>query len=395
MLDIFTKTFLLVSAFFWIGGMSSYAPQEMFVQYSAFLALALSFWIPKVRTVKSGWISLIFGYLVLQTLIFNFDIMPRFTLVNVLLSVYLIQFFSERTMYPIKSIGKWFIGFATLNIFWMFLQHHNIDPIFVSSNPVAKPEVDIVGFFGGKFAMGCWAALALPFVFSVHPIFTVILLPLIFMSHSSTAAVGALFSFFFMMWMRNKRLALYLFGAFATLATLYVLKVDMPSGQFEKRFPVWLACITLSKEHWWFGAGLGMWKELGLMTTQETSKELLHWSWVHNEYLQFMFEAGFIGLILLLGYIYNSMKFLIRFLKFDKELQAIMASFISLILISLVHFPFHIGRLAALSVFILALVEAKKSDIKNSLPKKEEITHETSCTTGNSRTRIHTDWLAV
>ena len=62
------------------------------------------------------------------------------------------------------------------------------------------PQADTVGFFGSKFAMGCWASLALPFVYAVSPICSVVLLPLLYWSKSSISMLSAIVVFMFLMW---------------------------------------------------------------------------------------------------------------------------------------------------------------------------------------------------
>lgn len=370
-----TKFFLVVSSFFWIPGMLPYPPQEMFLQYSAFVAFGLSFILPAKRVIDPKWLGIFFIYLCAQTILFNFTSTSRMALVNVFLGMFLLRFFAERIdSHDFKGIGWSFIVLALANTGLLLLQKANIDPIFSSINPAMMPQADTVGFMGSKFALGVWASLALPFVFRVHPLFVITLLPLFYFSHSSTACVAGVMAFLFMMWGMNKRIAILMSILLVIAAIVYVIKFDMPTGQFGKRFEVWLAAVTLSKDNIWMGHGLGKWKEMMVMTPQELpNTELKHWSWLHNDWLQFAFEGGVIGLLLLVAYFKDLFKSVKDFWgEFSDNLYLCTSAFIALVVASTFHFPFHIGRLAGISIFILACLEAERTDLKNSGIQKED-----------------------
>jgi len=239
-------------------------------------------------------------------------------------------------------------------------------------------NVDMVGFMGSKYMLGAWSAIALPFIFLVSPFLCVFLIPMFYFSQSSTAVAAGVVSFLLMVWFKNRRLA-YFMGAFLLIAgTWYVLYRDMPTGQFSKRFQVWWAAINLLRGDFYFGAGIGTWKVMNVMTTQETSLELKHWSWMHNDYLQVLFECGAVGLLILLRYLKRFfVLFQNRLVSFDKELQCSLAAFMAVLIIAFFHFPFHCGRLAGISLFVFACLEAKLQDIQDAAPKREVFENET------------------
>jgi O-antigen ligase len=335
--------------------MESYAPQEMFIQYSSFLFFALSLAYPAKHIINSKSLAVAFGLMLGTTLLMHFQAPAQKTLINCFLGLFIVKTVAERFEFDFKSIGKVMIGFTLLNLVWLFLQFKNIDPIFSSISPENMPQVDMVGFFGGKFAMGVWASLVTPFVFSVHPIFCVLLVPLVVISKSSTAVLAFLLSFFFLLYHRNKQW-FFAFVFFAILGAIYyVVFKDMPTGQFEKRLQIWHLGINLMKDKPWFGLGLGQWSSMMIMTTQQTSLELKYWKQMHNDILQLFFEQGVAMMIVLWFYIKNFFRSINLKETYN---QYAVALFISLSIASLFHFPFHVGRLAGISLVILGIFEA-------------------------------------
>jgi hypothetical protein len=224
------------------------------------------------------------------------------------------------------------------------------------------PQVDLVGLFGSRFAMGCWAALALPFVFSVHPACCLILLPLFFYSKASTAVLAGVLCFQALMWFRNKKLFWIGSALIGAGACWYVFN-DSHSGQFMKRIQIWWVSLTLLKSEMWFGMGLGQWKEAMVMTQQETSAELKYWSFLHNDILQFVWEVGVVGAIGLYLFFKGALKSIFSRMQ-NVYAQMALTSMIPLLVVSFFHFPFHIGRLAGISIYIMAVFLACLEHIK-------------------------------
>jgi hypothetical protein len=215
--------------------------------------------------------------------------------------------------------------------------------------------------------------MALPFVFTASPFAVIALIPLFIVSKSSTSVVAGLIAFLVMVWFRNRKAAVLWALALVACGVFYVLKFDMPSGEFTKRFNVWWAAINLIRGDVWFGAGLGSWKEMMVMTEQVSSKELKYWSWLHNDFLQLFFECGVFAIIGLYFYFKRIAGSIKNRLEYDKAFQVLITAFMSLCVIAFFHFPFHAGRLAGIAVFILAALEAKIHDFKSSETKKEVI----------------------
>jgi O-antigen ligase len=135
----------------------------------------------------------------------------------------------------------------------------------------------------------------------------------------------------------------------------YVLRIDMPSGEFEKRFPVWFAGIRyLSGTHPVFGVGLGGWAQTRFTTMQDNG-EPQTWTWAHNTFIQYLFELGILGAVTLYAYFKD------LFCQIDvhnKNHIKALSILIPLLITSAIHFPWHLGRFAGLCCFMVASVHA-------------------------------------
>jgi O-antigen ligase len=87
------------------------------------------------------------------------------------------------------------------------------------------------------------------------------------------------------------------------------------------------------------------------------------WTWAHNEFLQGLYEFGLIGMACVIGYIVNIHKKAQELMN-DKAVIALYASFISIIILSCVQFPFHLGRFVPIMLFLMACLHAKLEEPK-------------------------------
>jgi O-antigen ligase len=128
----------------------------------------------------------------------------------------------------------------------------------------------------------------------------------------------------------------------------------MPSGSFfTTRFPVWGAGISYLKGQPWFGLGLGSWLRTAFVTVGANGAQE-QWTWAHNDFLQWGYEVGIAGVIMLWLWIKN--------LFVNQRNRLLIGAFSTLCIIAFFHFPFHIARLAGLGCFIIACLEAQRSE---------------------------------
>jgi hypothetical protein len=337
--------------------MMAYVPQEIFFQYFAVLFFTLSLFVPKKRDISNGWLAAILAYALFHTILLKFDPPTRLHLMNMFLGLVTFKIIAERIDVEPKIWGKAFIGFCILNIVWITFQYFNQDPLFSPIEPDKKATVDMVGLLGAHYALGCAAALMAPFIYAVHPACLIFVVPLLMAGKSSTAVLAAVVSILFIIWNENRKLFLVLVVLGIVGTVIYTIYYDMPTGQFGKRMKIWqYGFHYLAGTDLWRGLGLGSWHTTGFMMRKQNG-EPEWWSWAHNEYLQYAFEQGVFGFMLLTGYIVSLFKRTVRQCYNSKYG---LAAFISLLAISVFHFPFRIGRLAVVAIVIVAITEANK-----------------------------------
>lgn len=365
------RLYLVVSMWFFVPNMMSYKPQEMFIQYGAMLFFALSFIVKPIRQINGKWLFIIFLSIFLNTLLFRFDSISRMGLVNIFLGLVTIKIIAERFDLNYKAIGTMFLLFIVANLILLVLQVKNIDPIFASVHPENMPEVDHVGFMGVRFALGCLGAFALPFLYVLNPFICLLVVPLLIFSKSSSCvmacvvAMGFLSYFDIRRWIgsdKNKMLiVLVLIFQVLAMGAFYIYFFDMPTGQFMKRGIVWMTGIRyLVGTAPYIGLGLGKWATTQFVGVQENG-QLEGWKWAHNEFIQFAFEQGIIGISLLFWWIWEFVKGVIG--KIEQE-RVTIGAFIGLMIICMFHFPFH-ARFVGISLFIVALMIIQMSGEKH------------------------------
>jgi O-antigen ligase len=349
--DSYLKVFLIGTMVFFVPNQLAYLPQEQFFQYGAVGFLFLSFIVPAKRQMNNWYIGIVLLYMGLNALVIHPGGNAQHILMNSVFGSIVIKTVSERADLTFKSIGKLFTVFCILNIFQLTLQVMNIDPIFSMVNPQNQTVIDQTGFLNARFALASVAVLMLPFMYAASPKYILAALPLLWFGKSSVCLGAAALVLLYLLWMNHRKL-FWTVGLPALIgASVYVFAYDLPTGQFEKRLPVWWKGIEVFKTTPWFGVGLGSWAKLGFTTIQGNGQPET-WVQAHNDVLQFMFEAGIAGLI---G-VWVWARDLFRSVKNPVSVSA----FIALILVSFFHFPFHIARLAGIGCFIIAVMEASR-----------------------------------
>lgn len=354
--DVYLKFFLLGCMVFYVPGQQFYVPQEMFFQYGVFGFLVISWIVERKRDVSNFYFGAILGYALLNTILCHFTPESRMKLLNLFLGSILIKEISERITLDFKSIGKFLALFCAFNVFWLVLQIKGVDPIFTSLFRDKMPQIDHVGFMGLKANLGVLAALCAPFIYYSNPFNLIICLPLLYFGQSSTAVAAFVVTVLCMLWFDDKKkLFWWILGIIVPLGAYYVLKIDMPEGQFSKRLFVWGAGVNyLAGSGPWFGNGLGSWATTGFTTIQENG-EPQTWIWAHSSYIQFLFELGLVGIVLMYAFFKNIFTSM-NFQRYNH--RKAFCILIPLLLVAVFHFPERIGRFAGLTCYIFACVFA-------------------------------------
>ena len=354
--DAYLKVFLLGTMVFYVPGEFAYIPQEVFFQYGAIGFLFMSFFVPARRKIYNWRLGLLLFYVLLSVLAIHNTAAAKYSLMNVLLGSIIIKTVAERVDLDFSGLGKFFTAFCILNIMQLSLQVMNIDPIYTMVNLQNQTVIDHTGFLNSRFALASVAVLMLPFMYAASPVYIIAALPLLWFGKSSICIGAAALAILYLLWKEHRRAFWLLISAILIPAAVYIFFYDMPNGQFLKRFPVWLKGVEVLKLQPWFGTGLGNWATVGFVTVQENGQPET-WVQAHNDILQWTFELGIGGMVLLWIWMRNLLESVRRHVP--------LIACLSLILVSFLHFPFHIARLAGIGCFVLAVMEAARADATN------------------------------
>lgn len=350
-----------------------YNIQELFFRYGTAVLFCLSLLLDPVRKSNMKMYAFFLIYLIFTSISIGFDMQSRRHMLNIFTGIVFIKTIVE--YYDFKSIKShiWTL-FSVLvaNLVLGIFQLCGKDPIFQQINPIiAKGVIEMIGFMKVKAHLGTLAAMISPLLFIVSPWTVLVCIPLIYFSGSSAGAsafvVTTGFMFYCMLSKQKNGLLIFWSIAVALLIGLfaYVLLYDAPGGQFSERFKVWFPAMSdVLRRSPFFGMGIGSFAGSGYQTTQ-VGHSNLNWVWAHNEYLQMLYETGVFGLMIIIYWIKDMV---VRFRqRNDYKSQAFMASFVSVCMVSFLHFPFHIGRHVIPCLFIIAINEAYFSQVKNEI----------------------------
>ena len=272
----------------------------------------------------------------------------------------------------LKSYAIWIFWILFANFVMCQLQTLQMDPLYSHIRPDLMPHDDEIGLMRLKATLGVFAAVTSPILFIASPWLCLISLPLLFYAESSAAVLAFALSLSFILYFRNKWLFYVLGAAMLIGGITYIIIYDMPGGQFGERFRVWgMAFSQVIKMSPFFGHGIGLFARWAPQTSQGGGNpDALTWIWAHNEYLQVLFELGIIGVVSIVMCIKGVVKDFMKNFE-DRELQCLFACFLALLVVSFFHFPFHIARMAGISLFLIALLQAKSTSLEDA--KNEEI----------------------
>lgn len=197
--------------------------------------------------------------------------------------------------------------------------------------------------------------------------------------------VGITMFALFLAWDRfraNKRWALVAF-VFAVFLYLLYLGIDPIIDRFyktdlarEDRFAVWSATLSAFKDFYLTGSGMGTFIHIFPFYTPQNININVIFDHAHNDYLEFILEAGIIGTVLLLLFLYFFVRYIVNS-KWDRYTGIIKVSLLSSITTIVIHsifdFNLHIPSNALMlsAVFGMAVAASRLSSLQADKPVKE------------------------
>ena len=356
------------------------------------------------------------AFLILNMVLFiwNGQQVGAVQVINILLGCLLFAF--SRVYFKknkFSDLYPWILGILAINLVWMNLQLHSIDPIFIGQTNDGvqqfRPFNDPVGFFGIKMANGIYIASVIPILAVVNPILGVLLIiPLWLMRSSAVALAVALSALLFTYYLYRRVFFGLLLALPVALGIFIAYDLHDDSRTFTARFPVWHSAIRHL-----FGGGETLWGLVGygpdsyrnytphkdfkfggdefynhgiihrqdngfgfsyyspqndkakiqeltknIGNTQVAQGRLDEWDNPHSEPINVLFQTGLIGFALIFCLI-REMFLRFKYALKDKELVTIASCLVVYFVTSLFHFPFEIARTAAFGMILMGAFYAK------------------------------------
>lgn len=366
--------FLVISTYFFLPTPQAqmanavdyaYQIQELFIRYGIILLFAISLLLKPERKFQAKELGFFLLYIICIGTFMNFDMQMRRSILNIFFGIFFIKLIVEYFDFRyLKAVIWGLFGIVLINVLFCYLQKLNIDPLFRPISNTVQGFPHPVGLMRLEAHLGVISAIIAPMLVIISPWLVLFVLPLLWYSTSSAAIGAFIISMGFILYRRSKLLFIPAIFLLITAGVFYVLKYDMPGGNFDYRFGVWFHAISETLRHsMFYGFGIGSFAKWAPTTDQATNPDKLVWIWAHNEYVQLFFETGIVGLITCVVWLRKETIEFFSVVK-NKQHDCLFASFLALGLVSIFHFPFHIGRLAGISLFSISLYKAKHEALK-------------------------------
>ncbi len=289
------------------------------------------------------------------------------------LAIHIISKFSYRQR---MMLLKTLLVFMVLNGLYVIVQSLNMDPIFNYKHDVTID--DPVGLSGSHNQAGLFFGVTTPLALAFCPSLIVFNILGLWLSSTASAWVGTLVGVGTFLFFRVKKFAIFLLTLSVILFCVYFNKVEaIDSIKYKERANVVLQAIDsvtsgkivltkgdLSKIvtcNPLFGYGLGNFMRLA----PYAQNEFIHFTFshryahAHNDYAEWFFETGYIGLLALLAFLIN---FFWNFIR-AKKTKILVISF-SCIIVHMVTalgiFTIHTAVSGMLLIIFLGIFEGER-----------------------------------
>lgn len=289
----------------------------------------------------------------------------------------------------VKLIFGFMIGFAVINMIYMTFQGMGWELIYQEFSTPGY-QTQMLGFMGLKAIMGMFFAMALPFMAYKYPKLALGLFIPLYVSECSSAMVAGIIAYLWQIFFISKKWFSILLVVLCIGGAVYTIH-DSHAGMFTDRFNMWkvalrdaalkpvlgwgpdsFRCITPDKQFmYWKNVRTNQTGKIDVKDTIEfdntgkydikkypfmNEKDIVYtkidgriyskanldpWDNPHNEYVQLFYEFGIVGVIIFGFLVWDMTQ---RFNFMDWNIIAIVGFFISVLVMSIGQFPFHLTR---------------------------------------------------
>ena len=356
-------------------------PKEAVYLIGGFSVVAVSMMFPRANGVFANkWIGAIFLYTILsfgwyffiplifplngtKTLWNMWNYMPT---LNLILGILLIKTLVENT----DTNRRWVI--LSHIICWLsclfsvvvICQHFGLDQLF-SNNPIYEikrsssgyliPNSKIVGFLGNSFLAGNFIAITAPLClifkeFRYKVIFVLACIAMYFVD--STVSMIAFISSILLFLILTKDIKkFFIFISFLIITVFVIHSLNPEYFNMSGRESVWGDFFKRCMERFYTGFGLGSFSNF-----HYTNKHGLIYFSAHNEWIQLLHDGGSIMLALVLGYLIDLGRRILR-TQPNMLLIGYIVAFSSWLVISTAGFPLRIASLALIGLLYITCLE--------------------------------------
>lgn len=243
-----------------------------------------------------------------------------------------------------KTIFKVLQVILLMNIFLIFMQAIGQDSLL--SFGIARPK--LLGIIGQNMQMGSLSVILGAMLISFSPLNFVLPFLIGIFCNSQGSLLCVAVGFLLYAWTKNKKVAVAIFLAILILFSVLINTQGkiIANLSHEGRIGVWKKTIELSNQRPLAGWGIGTYRHIFHPLGQIDSQE---WKTAHNDFLQVLFETGYPGLIVMVGF------FGWLFYSLFRTKEYLCLSGLAMIVVDMqVHFPMRSIRILPIIILFLA-----------------------------------------
>lgn len=338
----------LIPFFNWLG-MDTREPKMILAVGLALVISLIAIYQGKLKSFKNKWLLILIAYTYLSTI---FAPKPEFNLFDVnvgmfwvwqpmfyitvfflmLVTVSSIELTVDNKTLILKTMS--WVGF--IMSIYVVLQYFGFEQFFNFNNKANNSVYKLHGSMGNILNMATFVAPIVPIALYLRKyIFALLMIIVICLTHSQVAIGALIFSLLFYFYINNKK-AFFVVLTGALILCAFKVNCYIKTKSFNDdhgRFEVWQNIVTdlknpLHKDkndrYPLTGFGLGSFKYVFHIKHPNT-KGYGGFQQAHNEYLEWLYNTGFIGVFLFLASIWQVIK---SGLTKDKLKTALLSSFL-------------------------------------------------------------------